>query len=478
MAKRYAEEAVNEHLKVLQQEFSKHWKGRKLWDKKDKTIQNAKKQTDRYQQLKAQGRSEADIEKYFNQPVKMSLFTWDKQEEVTMSPYDSIIHYHSLLNTGFIATDPATGEVRAWVGGVDHQHLKYDHIKAKRQAGSVFKPILYTAALQYGYTPCSFFENKKISFSKYDGWSPSNADGDYTGYYSLKGGLANSVNTVAAQLIQRVGTDQVIDLAQKMGIKSKMTQGPALALGATDVDLYELAEVYGVFANRGKRVALNYILSIEDAEGNILYDDKDDNRVRSTDILEPHIADQMNTMLRGVVDTGTAVRIRNRYGIKAEIGGKTGTTQNHADGRFVGFTPDMVAAAWVGGMDRRVRFRSLALGAGGHTALPIWAKFYSKMMADSEFSSWKTAAFPPSETDFDCDYYSVYYQGDDVEEEADDDGESLFDKLFRRNKDDKAKEAEPKTPRKKKPPRKLKKKKKKKKRVKKWVEMQNKKWGN
>lgn len=473
---RYAEEAVREHMTTLQSQFAKHWKGRKLWEKSDKAIQSAKKQSDRYKKLKAQGKSEEEIDENFSKPVKMSIFTWDAQSEVLMSPYDSIIHYHSLLNVGFLATEPSTGAVRAWVGGINHRYLKYDHIKAKRQAGSVFKPILYSAALQSGYSPCNYFENKKVVFPDYDHWSPSNADGDYTGYYSLKGGLANSVNTVAAQLIQNLGTDRVLDLATKMGIKSKMTEGPAIALGATQVDLYELAEVYGVFANRGERVALNYIIKIEDAEGNILYDDSEDDRVRTTDIFEPDVADQMTLMLQGVVDTGTARRIRNRYGITAQIAGKTGTTQKHADGRFAGYTPKMVGVSWVGGMDNRVRFRSLALGAGGNTALPIWAKFYKKMQSDKSFGSWKYSTFPNIEGDYECPYFSLY-ESDMVQDEETPERETIFDKLFRQNKKDKTKEdqEEPKRER----PNVLRKKKKKKKgRLKKWLEMQKEKWRN
>ncbi len=435
---RYAEEAVAEQLAILQKEFAQHWKGKTLWKASDPIIQRAKKQTSRYKTLKAQGKSEAAINQSFSTPTRMRLFTWDNEKELTMSPMDSIIHYHSLLNAGFIATDPQSGQIRAWVGGISHRYLKYDNLKMQRQAGSVFKPILYTSALLNDYTPCSFIENEKVIFPEFQNWSPDNANYKYGGWYTLKGGLANSVNTVAANLIQHIGTEEVVDLAKKMGIKSKLTTTPALALGATEVNLMELAEAYGVFANRGERVALNYIVKIEDAKGNVLYDDKKEERVKKTKIFAPHIADQMNLMLQGVVDSGTARSLRYKYDLRSAIAGKTGTTQNQADGRFVGFTPKMVGVSWVGGINQKVRFRNLNLGSGGHTALPIWARFYKKILQDKSFNHWQHLAFKAESdsSDYDCPNFTIGEIEEVIDEEFGDslivEKPNLLDRLFKK----------------------------------------------
>lgn len=474
---RYAEEAVSEQMAELQDEFDKHWKKRTLWESTDKTIEAAKKQTRRYKTLKEQGKSEEKINANFAKATEMHVFNWEGKDKVSMSPMDSIIHYHSLLNAGFLATDPKTGQIRAWVGGIAHEHLQYDHVKAARQAGSVFKPILYTSALQNGFTPCSFIENGKVVFGNYENWSPNNADAEYGGWYTLKGGLANSVNTVAAKLIEHVGVEEVIDLAQRMGIESEMTNSPSLALGATDVQLMELAEVYGVFANRGKRVALHYLLKIEDKEGNVLYEDAEDERVRSTQVLSEDVVDQMRVMLQGVVDGGTATSIRYRFGINAAIAGKTGTTQNQADGRFVGFTPNMVATAWVGGMDRHVRFRSLRLGSGGHTALPIWARFYKKMEQDPDFMDWGNSKFGAiSDTlNFDCPNFTS--SEEELFEGEEEDDKSFLERIFSVDEDGVEKEEVViKRPNRRKTPRRFEKETKPK--LKKWWEKQRKKWQN
>ncbi len=477
---RYAEEAMQEQMAELQKEFDRHWKKRTLWKPTDKAIKLAKKQTRRYKLLKEQGQSEAQINANFAKATETHVFNWEGKDKVSISPMDSIIHYHSLLNAGFLATDPKTGQVRAWVGGINHEHLQYDHVKATRQAGSVFKPILYTSAVQNGYTPCSFIENEKVVFANHENWSPNNADAKYGGWYTLKGGLANSVNTVAAQLIQQVGTEEVVDLAQKMGIESEITNTPSLALGATNVHLMELAEVYGVFANRGNRVALHYLLKIEDKEGNVLYDDKESERVRSTEIFSEDVADQMTKMMEAVIDSGTARSIRYRFGINAKIAGKTGTTQHQADGRFVGFTPNVVATAWVGGMDRRVRFRSLRLGSGGHTALPIWARFYKKMSKDADFKSWEKSEFAPvSDTlNFDCPNFTL--SEEELFEARERDDESFLERLFNIGGDEKAEEGAEvivnERRNRRKPPRKFKKKKKTK--IGKWWQKQRKKWRN
>lgn len=398
----YAEEAAHEHMTKLQKEFAQHWKNKTLWKKNDNLIVKAMKESERYKKLKEFGWSMEQIERNFNLPTEMDVFTWEGIQQTRMSPIDSIIHYHSLLNVGFLATEPKSGEVRAWVGGIDHHFLQYDHVKAKRQAGSVFKPIVYTAALQKGFSPCSYLPNNKITYTEFQNWTPGNADNKYGGYYSLKGGLAKSVNTIAAQLIQAVGIDTVSDLAYEMGIQSALPKGPAIALGTADLDLMELAQVYGTFANNGTKVPLRYLVKIEDKNGKVLY--KAPEPQKPTEIFSPEIAYQINTMMQEVVDSGTARSLRFRYGFGGDICGKTGTTQNHADGRFMGFTPNLVAGVWVGGVNKNVRFRNLGLGNGAHMALPIWAGFYKRLLADPAYSSWDSAVFPQEEhySDYNC----------------------------------------------------------------------------
>lgn len=408
---RYAEEAANEHMAKLQKEFAVHWKNKTLWKKNDNVIVKAMRASERYKTLKNFGWSTQQIERNFNTSTQMDVFTWEGIQETRMSPIDSIIHYHSLLNVGFLATDPKSGEVRAWVGGIDHHFLQYDHVKAKRQAGSVFKPIVYTAALQKGYSPCSYLPNNKITYTEFQNWTPGNADGKYGGYYSLKGGLAKSVNTVAAQLIHKVGVDTVSDLAYRMGIRSVLPKGPAIALGTADLDLIELAQVYGTFANNGTKTPLQYLVKIEDKNGNVLYTAP--KSAAPEQIISPEIAYQINTMMQEVVDSGTARSLRFRYGFRGDICGKTGTTQNHADGRFMGFTPNLVAGAWVGGVNKNVRFRSLRLGNGAHMALPIWAGFYKRLLADPSYSNWDSAVFP--QEDYYEDYNCINFTTDTIE---------------------------------------------------------------
>lgn len=440
----YAEEAVKEHMAVLQKEFADHWKGKTLWEKDATAILNSMKASDRYKTLKTQGRSEESILKNFNLPTQMDLFTWDGMIETQMSPIDSIIHYHSLLNTGFLATDPVSGEVRAWVGGINHHYLQYDHVKAQRQAGSIFKPIVYTAALQNGYTPCSFLPNEKNQYANFDKWSPDNADGKYGGFYSLKGGLANSVNTIAAQLIHEVGIPAVRDLAYRMGLKSELPEGAAIALGSGEVNLLEMAKIYGVFANRGIRTNLKYLVRIEDSNGKVIYEPN--KKEVPKQVLSAEVTYQINEMLQGVVDSGTARALRYRYGLYGcPIGAKTGTTQDQADGRFMGFTPNFVGAVWVGGINRNVRFRSLRLGNGAHMALPIWGLFYKKMLADSTFAHWKFEDFPSSDLfeTFDCKNFT-YDEFEVAEQEHED--ESFFDRLLNRSSDTSATDSDRKHP--------------------------------
>jgi len=381
----YAEKALTDHLAKLQKDFDRHWKGRKVWGD-DSVIEKEVRKSARYKKLKNAGKSKAEIKKSFETPVNMTIYGPKGELRKKMSPLDSIQFYYSLLNAGFLAMNPRTGEVLAWVGGIDHKYFQYDHTQSKRQVGSTFKPIVYASAIRKELLPCTYFDNRQITYTDYEDWKPQNADGVYGGVYSMAGGLRN------VNLIMQTGIEPVRKLAQEMGIKSEIPKVPAIALGAADASLYEMVQVYSTFANRGIRKKPIYLTRIETAEGELLYEASPEEK--GTQVLEPNEADIMVRMMEGVVDSGTARRLRSVYKLNGRMAGKTGTTQSQADGWFIGFTPDMVAGAWVGGQSPKVRFRSLSLGQGANTALPIWGKFAVAANRDKDFKKWQRSVFP------------------------------------------------------------------------------------
>ncbi|MEM1327296.1 MAG: transglycosylase domain-containing protein [Bacteroidota bacterium] len=372
----YAEAAVSKHMKKLQTTFDKHWKNKQPW-KSDKVLERAVQQSARYKAWSVAGYSEEVIDSLFQQPVNMIIFDWEKgQMEQEMSPLDSVKFYISLLHAGFLAAEPQSGQIKAWVGGIDYAYFQYDHVKSRRQVGSTFKPIVYAQAIRQGIAPCNYFQNTLVSYPKWDDWQPRNSDGQYGGFYSMSGGLSKSINTITVEVLFQTGIDPVRKLATEMGINSDIPEGPAIALGAMEGSLYEMIQVYSTFANRGKHQPLYYIEKIEDANGNILYEHE---KEEAKSILEESDADLMNEMLQMVVDSGTARRLQYHYGLRGDIAGKTGTTQNQSDGWFIGYNPNLVAGAWVGADLPIVRFRSLSLGQGASTALPIWGEFMRKI---------------------------------------------------------------------------------------------------
>ena len=389
----YAELAVNEHMKYLQGIFDDHWKGKDLW----RGISG--------EQLLINYEGKFSPEMVTEQARRMEVFTWDGPEEREYNTLDSIRHYLGFLQAGFLAMEVATGEVKAWVGGINNRYYKYDHVLATRQTGSVFKPLVYLAALEQGISPCEYFPNDSVVYEEYDDWTPRNADREYGGYYSLKGALINSVNTVSAGLIIKVGIDSVISLAHKAGIESPLPSVPSLALGTGNVSLLEMTGVYQAIANRGIAKKPLYISRIEDKEGNILFESSlpADN---GTMICTPENAELMIEMLRGVVERGTAASLRRGYDIDADIAGKTGTTQNYSDGWFIGFTPDLVAGAWVGGDLQNLRFREMGYGQGAFMAMPVWAGFIKSTFRDKQWSYLQEEVFNISEKtkrQLDCD---------------------------------------------------------------------------
>ena len=388
----YAEEAVKGHMKLLQEAFDQHWSKRTLWESDDPGLVRALQQSERYQRLKARGKTEAEIRESFNTPRLMQVWTWDGYVEKEMTPMDSLIHYNSFLQAGLMAMDPENGYIRAWVGGIDHRHFKYDHVTARRQVGSTFKPIVYAAALAGGMDPCTYLPNRQVTYASYQNWSPGNADGQYGGYYSLKGGLVNSVNTVSAAVMMEVGVENAVKFAQRFGFTSELPRDPSLVLGTADLSVREMVGAYSAFANGGVRAVPVSVVKITDAQGKVLLEwpeERGRHRVMSREVSE-----QMISMLQAVVDSGTARRLRFTYGLRTDIGGKTGTTQNQTDGWFMGVTPKLVVGTWVGGDDRQVRFRSLGLGQGANTALPICGRFLKRAYQDGSYRHLRNARFP------------------------------------------------------------------------------------
>jgi len=393
---RYAEESVFEHLSQLQADYFKHWKGKKGYGSDD-LLQSAKEKTSRFQKLKKRGLSTEAIEENFNQPVQMAIFDYQNGGEIDtlMSPNDSLKYYLSILNTGFLATDPHTGKILAWVGGVDHQYFQYDHTQARRQVGSIFKPLVYAQALKNGIPPCDYISNLQVTYTEYENWKPRNSDGKYGGVYSMEGALSHSVNAATVDLMLRTGVDSVRQLAKNMGIDNEIPAVPAISLGAVDASLWEMMSVYNTFANNGKRPIMHYLQRIETADGDVIANFAEPNPDEFEQIFPDSIAQMMTKMLQSVVDSGTARRLRYRYGLYNDIAGKTGTTQGHSDGWFMGYTPHLVAGVWVGGTSPQVHFRSMKLGQGSNTALPIWGRFMNKVYKDEHFKKWKKQKFEP-----------------------------------------------------------------------------------
>ncbi len=404
---KYAEESVSAHMKALQASFDQHWEGKKPWGD-DAVIERAKKKTKRYQTLKKAGYSEAEINKSFRKKVPMTIFDWEKGNvQKDISPLDSLRFYYALLNTGFLAMNPKNGEIKAWVGGTNFKYFQYDHVKSKRQVGSTFKPIVYTKALQLGYLPCDYFYNRLVTYTEWNDWEPRNSDGDYGGLLSMMGGLTNSVNTITVDLIMKTGIPEVVELAQQFGIESNVPEMPSIALGTPNISLFEMIQVYGTFANKGIHNKPKYLLRVEDTNGNLIADyAPDETESDTTRVLSEDHAYIMTKMLQKVVDEGTGRRLRWKYGLDNQIAGKTGTTQSHADGWFMGFTPNIVAGAWVGADDPKVHFRDISLGQGANTALPIWGEFMQRVYKDPEYEAMALDTFADPEyvfyADLDC----------------------------------------------------------------------------
>ena len=399
----YAEEAIQEHMSNLQSYFFKEQKNNEtapFYDLEeteiDKIIERAKKNSDRYKRLKTTGKSKKEINKIFNKKIKMRVFSWKGDRDTIMSPIDSIKYYKHFLRSGLLSIEPQTGHIKAWVGGIDNKYFKYDAVaQQKRQVGSTFKPFVYATAInQLKLSPCEEFPNTPYTIpkGKYgipEEWSPRNSGEKYGGMMTLKQGLAGSVNTMSARLIDMVSPKNVARLAMSAGLKSKIRANPSIALGAVDLSLIEMVGAYATFANKGLRVSPMILKRIEDKNGTVLQEFTPETK----EVLSEESAYVVLDLLKGVTQSGSGVRLRlpwekpkyvtgYPYEFTNPIAGKTGTTQNQSDGWFIGIVPNLATGVWTGGEDRSTHFEEIAKGQGATMSLPSWALFMKKCYAD------------------------------------------------------------------------------------------------
>ncbi len=397
---KYAEEAVTEHLKELQYYFFKEKKGQKTapytrslsQEQVDAILDRAMKQSDRYRKMQNAGASEKEIRKAFDRPEEMTVFSWDGEKDTVMTPMDSIRYYKFFLRAGFMSMDPKNGHVKAYVGGPNHHYFKYDMaMVGRRQIGSTMKPYVYALAMENGFSPCD--QMRHVEFHGFDEngtpWSPRNANNKrYGEMVTLKWGLANSDNWITANLMSKLNPYELKRLVHSFGVRNReIVPSIALCLGPCEISVGEMVSAYTAFPNRGIRVAPLFVTRIEDNEGNVLATFAPDMQ----EVISVSSAYKMLVMLRAVINEGTGGRVR-RLGVKADMGGKTGTTNNNSDGWFMGFTPSLVSGCWVGGEDRDIHFDRMYYGQGASMALPIWAKYMNKVYAD------KTLGYDETET--------------------------------------------------------------------------------
>ena len=401
----YAEEAVYAHMANLQKEFSIESKKNKnapfvnISEKETESLMNrARKNSERWRIMAAEGKDEDDIKKSFAVKTKMRVFSWDGEKDTIMTPNDSIRYYKHFLQSGVMSMEPETGAIKVWVGGINYKHFQYDHVQqGARQVGSTFKPFVYATAIeQQGYSPCDSIIDAPYTIPKgkhnvTETWTPKNSNHEYRGMVTLKKALALSINTVSAKLIDRVGPDAVIDLTKKLGVKSDIPSQPSIALGAVEITVHDMVAAYSTFANQGVYVKPQVIDRIEDKNGNVLYRSVPE----SHDVLNKDIAYAVIKLLEGVTESGSGARLRtdggghgyNRvtgypYALRNPIAGKTGTSQNQSDGWFMGMVPNLATGVWVGNEDRSAHFKGITYGQGATMALPIWGMFMKKCYED------------------------------------------------------------------------------------------------
>lgn len=416
---KYAEESVQEHMSELQKKFEEEMGERDPWiDNRRRVIpnfiENAVKRTQAYRNLKARyGDNTDSIEYKLNEKKKMKVFSYEGNIDTLMSTMDSMRYYKKFLQTGFVSMDPHSGHIKAWVGGTNHSHFKYDHVKqGKRQPGSTFKPFVYAAAIENGYGPCYTVIDQpvEINVPNQPTWRPNNADGKFTyERMTIRSAMSQSVNSITAYMMKKLSPEVVVETAKRIGITSELEAVPALALGTVDVSIMEMVGAFSTFVNKGEHITPIYIDRIEDKNGNVLHQFIP----RKRPAMSEEHAYIMVYMLRGGTEEEGGTSQGLPWSIRDEgneIGGKTGTTQNASDGWYMGITKDLVSGVWVGGDDRAIHFRSWINGQGSRTARPIWSKYMSKVYEDTSLGITK-GPFPkperPISIEIDCSKYDL-----------------------------------------------------------------------
>tara|TARA_R110002051_G_scaffold63597_3_gene115792 strand:+ start:1641 stop:3992 length:2352 start_codon:yes stop_codon:yes gene_type:complete len=452
-----AEDAVKEHMKCLQAEFfnqNTHDRNKTApfldltTEEINRIMERAMKVSDRWRMMKNEGKSEKEIRASFKKPTPMVVFDWNSEgneKDTIMTPLDSIRYYKSFLRTAMMSMEPQTGHVKAWVGGLNYKHFQYDNvIQGARQAGSTFKPFVYAAAIdQLRLSPCETFYDDEycIEAGKHgnpEAWCPKNSDGKYTlKNMTLKTALAGSVNTVTAQLMDKVGPKPVALMAKNMGITREIPEVPSIALGTPDVNVYEMVGAFSTFANEGVYVKPVLVTRIEDKNGTVLYEYVPETR----DVMSKDVAYAMVNLMEGVVQSGSGSRLRNDYhknetmykeiitgypyNLNNPIAGKTGTTQNNSDGWFMGMVPNLVTGVWVGGEERATHFKSISYGQGASMALPIWGLYMTKNYANKDLEISAGDFTRPENMSINLDCAKVLEEKKDNNAPADDDLDDL-----------------------------------------------------
>ena len=433
----YAEESVKLHIANLQEEFFKQNTPELNptapfldLESEDslKIFQNAMKRSERWRKMKGTGKSEEEMFETFEKEVPMTIFSWKGEIDTVMKPIDSIRYYKHFMQAGMMSMEPQTGHVKAWVGGINYKHFQYDHVKqGKRQIGSTFKPFLYATAIdQLKLSPCDSLPDAIYCIEPYkygnpEPWCPTNSSDKYGGFRTLKNALANSKNTISAQLMDKVGPKPVADLARNLGIESYVPNVPAIALGTPDLSVFEMVGAYGAFANQGIYVKPTMITRIEDKNGSLLYQSVPETK----DVISAESAYVTVNLLEGVTKFGSGARLRHNipedernpvyrdvvtgypYSFENAIAGKTGTTQNQSDGWFMGMVPNLVTGVWVGAEDRATHFETIAYGQGATMALPIWGMFMKKCYENEDLGISKEDFLAPEELSIPIDCEAI-----------------------------------------------------------------------
>ena len=439
----YAEQAVNEHLGgYLQPAFENEKRGSRTgpytsnpnelsYASVQRLIKNAIKQTGRYRNMKAAGCSEEEIDRAFHTKYDMDVFAYVKETKiengksvtrivpgtkaVSMTPYDSLLYMKTILRTGLMSMDPVTGYVKAYVGGPDFSHFQYDMVaRGKRQIGSTAKPFLYTLAMEQDFTPCSMFSNTQPVFGN---WAPRNSSRSRIGdMVDLRWALTNSNNWISARLVNELGAGALANKMRMFGLSGYIEPTLPLCLGTVDVSVGDMVAAYTTFANRGIRVNPIYVTRIEDNQGNLIYSAVP----HRTEVTSEEAYNKIVSILLNVVDSGTGASLRSRYGIRAQMGGKTGTTNANSDSWFMGFTPDLVTGVWVGGEERYIHFNSMAFGQGAKAALPIYGLYMQKVYGDSRlpYSQDTKFEFPENMDLCGSEHMTSYHYEEEPEEEV------------------------------------------------------------